>query len=697
MIRDLLERAVRAVMRALAVPRGTDAVRDHLAVIEDAIQSLGDGVALYGPDDRLVWFNRRFRELRNVNPLSCQIGAHFGDILRSAITAGEVSLPADVDVEAWIAQRLKERHRSEGSMLMLRGGRWLRVTDRRTADGSLVSIHSDVTELKEAEAAAERAHAGLARQTEALSTLVENLPVGVTLVDRDGRFIALNRAYLAINEIPPETFKPGDRFVDCIRYMAERGEFGSDADVETRVARVVSNATSGEPQHYERARRSGRVVELHRTPLPSGGFVTAYIDVSEARRREADVAAARALLERQAAVLSTLTENLNVGVSLVDAEGRFMALNTAYLTLFGIPAGTFGVGDTYEACIRYMVEHGDHDIVDGEDVESTVRRVVANAMRPVPQKFERKRRNGRTIEIRRAPLPGGGFVTTYIDETDARRREADLTRIRAELERQATELAATARNLHAANAAKSMFLANMSHELRTPLNAILGFSEIMRDAMLGPLDARYRGYANDIHLSGAYLLRLINDILDTSKIDAGQMHLERDRIDLAELIGECERLVLERARTSGVSLVCAVSRSFPPIAGDRLRLKQALLNLLVNAVKFTPAGGSVRVSASAARPHGIDIAIADTGIGMEPASIARALEPFQQLDNRLARRYEGTGLGLPLAKSLIELHGGKLTIESAAGKGTTAHIWLPPERLLDDTAIARAARRAGGS
>ncbi|HEV2162340.1 MAG TPA: PAS-domain containing protein [Stellaceae bacterium] len=687
MIRRIRERLARAF-----------GARDHFAAVESAIQSLGDGVVLYGPDDRVVWINRRFRELHARIPLAYRIGAHYSDILRAAVASGEVPMPAE-GVEAWVARRLEERHRSEQSYtLLMQDGRWLRITDRRTQDGSLVSIHSDVTELKGAEAAAEHARAGLALQTEALSTLVENLPVGVTLVDRDGRFIAFNRAYLAVNGIPPGTFKLGDRFADYIRYMVEHGdhEIAEGEDVESTMRRIVADAMRPVPQKFERTRSNGRTIEIRRAPLPGGGFVTTYIDETDARRREADAASARARLEGQTEMLSTLVENLNVGVSLVDAEGRFMALNSAYLDLFGIPPGTFGVGDTYEACIRYMVEHGDHDIGD-EDAESAVRRVVANAMRPVPQKFERKRRNGRTIEIRRAPLPGGGFVTTYIDETDARQREADLTRIRAELERQATELAATARNLHAANAAKSMFLANMSHELRTPLNAILGFSEIMRDAMLGPLDQRYRGYANDIHLSGAYLLRLINDILDTSKIDAGQMHLEQNRINLAELIGECERLVLERARAAGVSLVCAIGRSFPPLAGDRLRLKQALLNLLVNAVKFTPAGGSVRVSASAARPHGIDIAIADTGIGMEPASIARALEPFQQLDNRLARRYEGTGLGLPLAKSLIELHGGKLTIESAAGKGTTARIWLPPERLLDETTVARNARRAGGA
>src|SRR5487761_621861 len=242
-----------------------------------------------------------------------------------------------------------------------------------------------------------------------------------------------------------------------------------------------------------------------------------------------------------------------------------------------------------------------------------------------------------------------------------------------------------------ASRAKSLFLANMSHELRTPLNAVIGFSQLMRDAVLGPLDSRYQDYANDIHGSGAYLLRLINDILDTSKIDAGQMHLDQDRIDLVELVGECERLLLDRAHDGGVSVAYEIGRSLPLIVGDRLRIKQVLLNLLVNAIKFTPAGGTVRLSAVASQQQGVSIVIADNGIGMEPASTARALEPFQQLDNSLARRYEGTGLGLPLAKSLVELHGGKLTIESDLGKGTRVHVWLPPERLLDEYPAAPAA------
>src|SRR5579883_1282178 len=295
MIRRLLERLARAF-----------GARDHLAAVESAIQSLADGVVLYGPDDRVVWFNRRFRELHAQTPLASEIGAHYSDILRAAVASGEASMPAE-GIEAWVARRLEERRRSGNYTLQLKGGRWLRITDRRTPDGSLVSIHSDVTELKETEAAAETARASLALQTATLSSLVDNLPIGVTLVDQDGRFMAFNRAFLAINGIPPDAFKPGDRFEDCIRNMVERGDFGDEADIDKLVAGVMTKIMSGVPQHYERVLSSiSRVVAVHRAPLPGGGFVSAYIDVTEARRREADVASAHAQLERQTDMLSTL-------------------------------------------------------------------------------------------------------------------------------------------------------------------------------------------------------------------------------------------------------------------------------------------------------------------------------------------------------------------------------------------------------
>ena len=238
-----------------------------------------------------------------------------------------------------------------------------------------------------------------------------------------------------------------------------------------------------------------------------------------------------------------------------------------------------------------------------------------------------------------------------------------------------------------ANQAKSQFLANMSHELRTPLNAIIGFSEVISSALFGPLDARYRDYAQDIHGSGHHLLRIINDLLDLSKVEAGRLELHDTPVPVAALFETCRRMVIDRAQSAGVAL------EFEPteveISGDELRLEQVLLNLVSNAIKFTPPEGSVTVGASLSPAGEIIIAVADTGIGMDPEEIPRALQPFGQVDNSLARTHGGTGLGLPLAKRLVELHGGTMAIDSARGKGTTVAFVLPPERtVIRDPAVA---------
>jgi two-component system cell cycle sensor histidine kinase PleC len=397
-------------------------------------------------------------------------------------------------------------------------------------------------------------------------------------------------------------------------------------------------------------------------------------------------------LSRQAGILSTLIENLPIGASLVGPDLKHVAFNRPFLETFDLTPEMLRPGDPFAKLIRYSAERGEYGPGDLDDL---VRQRVERAIEPRPDRFERKRPDGQVIEIRRMPLPMGGFVTTYIDVTEARRRERDLEEARARLERQAAELAVTAGKLDAArieaerartaadaaNAAKSLFLANMSHELRTPLNAILGFSEVTRDAIIGPLDARYRDYARDVHSSGQYLLRLINDILDTSKIEVGRMELRDEPVDVDELARECRRLVLEKAHDRNVTILTDIPANLPWLLADRLRIKQIVLNLLSNAVKFTPSGGQVWVSARLPEQGGLELAIADTGIGMKPEDIPLALEPFRQVDNTYARRYEGTGLGLPLSKTLVELHGGTLTVESQLNVGTTVKIWLPPQRL----------------
>jgi signal transduction histidine kinase len=244
----------------------------------------------------------------------------------------------------------------------------------------------------------------------------------------------------------------------------------------------------------------------------------------------------------------------------------------------------------------------------------------------------------------------------------------------------------------AANRAKSEFLANMSHELRTPLNAVIGFSEIIKDQLYGPAgDDRYSTYAANIFQSGHHLLQLINEILDLSKLEAGQLKLNEEDVDLADTIGSCVSLMEEQAKRSKIQLSTNIDGGLPPIHGDSRRMRQILLNLLSNAVKFTPEGGLVRVSAFR-RNGGLAIAVSDNGIGIDPGDFEKALAPFGQVESTLSRKFEGTGLGLPLAKHLIEMHGGTLSLESEVNGGTTVTIFLPPERIIERSAVHPAVR-----
>jgi signal transduction histidine kinase len=226
----------------------------------------------------------------------------------------------------------------------------------------------------------------------------------------------------------------------------------------------------------------------------------------------------------------------------------------------------------------------------------------------------------------------------------------------------------------------------MSHELRTPLNAIIGFSEILRHELYGPLgDHRYRQYAADIHGSGAHLLEIINDILDLSKAEATGFELYEEATDIADLVQSCIGMMTQRAQENGIEIKTALPDSLPRLMSDQRKLKQVMLNLLSNAVKFTPEGGRVLVTA-AERPDGLRLEVSDTGIGIAPKDIPIVLAPFGQIDNAFSRSHSGTGLGLPLSKRFVEAHGGQLQIISALGEGTTVRIDLPRGRLVERAA-----------
>lgn len=275
-------------------------------------------------------------------------------------------------------------------------------------------------------------------------------------------------------------------------------------------------------------------------------------------------------------------------------------------------------------------------------------------------------------------------------EQTLRSRVADLEDARDKLENQRedlTELAAQLRNstdeANAANRAKSEFLASMSHELRTPLNAIIGFSEIIKVEMLGPVGSpQYRDYADDIHASGHHLLQVINDILDLSKIEFGAQELHEEDFEIGAMLDSVLVLIKERAKRNNIEIEVGTLIDLPVLRADPCKIKQILINILSNAIKFTEAGGRTTLKVWCCSESGCVFQITDTGIGIAPDDIPKALSRFGQVDSDLNRKYEGTGLGLPLAKALVEMHGGSLDLQSEVGAGTTVTVRFPADRIV---------------
>jgi signal transduction histidine kinase len=222
----------------------------------------------------------------------------------------------------------------------------------------------------------------------------------------------------------------------------------------------------------------------------------------------------------------------------------------------------------------------------------------------------------------------------------------------------------------------------MSHELRTPLNAVIGFSEMIMGEMVGPVgNQKYTEYAADINASGAHLLALISDILDLAKVEAGKADLHEETVDVSRVLKSCITLVRGRAEEASVEIECHTPSNLPPLYADERKLKQIFINLLSNAIKFTPPGGKITARTWSRPNDGYLLQVADTGIGIALADIPKVLSPFQQIDSDLDRKYQGTGLGLPLTKALAELHGGSLDLQSEIGIGTTVTVRFPAERI----------------
>jgi two-component system cell cycle sensor histidine kinase PleC len=274
-----------------------------------------------------------------------------------------------------------------------------------------------------------------------------------------------------------------------------------------------------------------------------------------------------------------------------------------------------------------------------------------------------RRADGRLLSVRRLPIGDEGYMAICSDLTAQKQHEDELVK--------AWEQAVIA------NRSKSEFLANVSHELRTPLNAIIGFSEVVERELFGPLgNERYVSYVRDIRNSGEHLLSLINDILDLSKIEAGRFQLRMEEVDCNEIAHSVARLIRPRTVEHGLTMKIDLPERPVVLNADKRAVKQVLINLLSNAVKFTPENGTVTL-ASRAWHDGVEFTVSDTGIGIEEKDMHVALAPFGQIDSQFTRKYEGTGLGLPIVKGIVELHGGTLEITSEPSQGTSVIVRFP--------------------
>ncbi|MBS0471790.1 MAG: PAS domain S-box protein [Proteobacteria bacterium] len=360
------------------------------------------------------------------------------------------------------------------------------------------------------------------------------------------------------------------------------------------------------------------------------------------------------------------------GIFRTTPEGRYIDANPALARIYGYSSPSH--------LILGLTDIGDQLYVDPRRRQEFQRLMQANDQ---VSRFESeiRRRDGSTIwiaENARAVRDWSGRIVCYEGMVeDVTARYAAQMAMRKAL-KEAEE----------ANRAKSAFLAAMSHELKTPLNAVLGFSEIMAGEMLGPISPpSYRGYAVDIHASGTRLLSIISDILDVARLSGGAITLNAQPLAPADLAESALALARQATRDEREVLV-DVPLTLPDIDADPQRLRQCLANIISNALKFTDSSGQVSVHAWIERSGGVSFSVRDQGIGMAPEKIAAALEPFRQLDGSLARKFEGTGLGLSIAKSLAELHGGTLTVESSVGLGTTVTVALPPARTCPREALA---------
>lgn len=548
------------------------------------------------------------------------------------------------------------------------GWRWLlsrgRVVSREDdRPARVIGTHLDITGVKDTEIALRRSEErfrALAESSRAVPWEADVSTFRITYVGPQiERITGFSPSDWVGKDMWPQRLHPDDR-ARVIREGEERAKEGIDHNLEYRLIAA-----------------DGRVVWIRDLISVIKGdegqrwLYGVMVDITDEKSREQALRESESRYQQAERVAGIIHWNATPGATDSWEDARLVFSETAQ-RFFGAPAAELDVA--IKDFLTAFVHPEDRARTTQEFVRS-----AANRQQDFSIEYRVMRKDGSIASVseigKRNYDEAGHLVSafgTIQDITERKQTENALRRAQLDAEM--------------ANRAKSQFLANVSHELRTPLNAIIGFSEVMKDELMGPLGAPiYREYSGDIHESGRHLLAIINDILDLSRVEAGQTAISESDISLDGLVSSCLILVRGKANAGALSLSSEVPPSLPMIVGDERLLKQALLNLLSNAVKFTPRGGFVRVKAALSDDgDGIDISVTDSGIGMSPAEIDQVAKPFVQLENWLVRKYEGTGLGLSIVKAFCELHGGVLRISSEVGRGTVTTIHLPASRILPE-------------
>jgi signal transduction histidine kinase len=507
--------------------------------------------------------------------------------------------------------------------------------------GGVIGFACDRTDLEAAEAE-------LWRHVNAHAEVLENIRASVAIYGPDKRLKFFNAAFASMWGIVEDWLAAQPSFEEVLERLREARRLPEAADFRAFKCEQLGLFTSViRPQQDLLHLPDGRTLLLSISPHPFGGLTFVYEDVSD-----------RLALERSCNTLTQVRratlDHLFEGIAVYGSDGRLKLHNPAYLEIWALSeadvAGEPHIGEILEKT-RALLDDG------GDEWPTRKERLISKITAHAQASGAVYRSDGSMLQEATVPLPDGNVLVTYLDVTDSAQYERVL--------RERNEALETAGRL------KSEFIANVSHELRTPLNAVIGFADILANQYFGDLNPRQLDYSRSILQSSQQLLRLINDILDLATVEARYMVLEIGRVEVFDILQTVLALTRERAKSGGLEIELCCPPDIGTIAVDELRLKQALFNLISNAIKFTSPGGAIRIEAERSGGE-MHLTVADTGIGIPLSDQTRVFEKFER-----GTRRSGAGLGLSLVKSLIELHGGTVTIDSGSGRGTTVTCHLP--------------------